>query len=83
MKRSHPPSLTEGTNNNNIQNKTNKSSISEYNFQTLELIILLSMKSLLLIMCIHLLIHSYTDTYYPKEKFLRENICNVYKEREG
>ena len=20
-------------------------------------------------MCIHLLIHSYTDTYYPKEKF--------------
>ena len=36
MKRSHPPSLTEGTNNNNIQNKTNKSSISEYNFQTLE-----------------------------------------------
>ena len=47
MKRSHPPSLTEGTNNNNIQNKTNKSSISEYNFQTLELIIPLSMKSLL------------------------------------
>ena len=31
-----PPSLTEGTNNNNIQNKTNKSSISEYNYQTIE-----------------------------------------------
>ena len=49
MKRSHPPSLTEGT-NNNIQNKTNKSSISEYNFKKLDLstyTIIIQMKSLL------------------------------------